>query len=579
MKTVQTARLISLSIRLWKHFIRQHRHSLLMIFVLLVVSSAATSAQPLLIQQAFDEIFKQKNITALVVVPLLIIIVFSVQAATLYASNYMMGKVTNRLIADMRKALFSHIIDNELEFYSAHDSGNISSRLVSEIIHISYAISNFFNAWGRQLITSIGLLGVMLYQSVELTVVSLVGFGIAFMPLRRITVRLKKLNRQVNDRNAHFNTRLIESLTGIRTVKAFRKEAFEIEKLSGYIDEVEAFSTKTNMVSLLSVPLIQIIGGVSLAFVIWFGGNELIQGRMTEGNLVAFISSLMMFTRPVRSLSNSGGVMVKGYVAAERYFDMLDTKPHYISREHGAALQVSRAQVVFDAVGFAYPNGMQAIHDISVTFEAGKKTALVGHSGSGKSTIFNLIMKFYEPTSGSVLIDGQKLSACSIDSVREHLALVSQDIFIFDDTVMNNIGYGRDGATADEIMEAAKAARCHEFIMQLPQGYDTRLGYAGETLSGGQKQRVAIARAFLRNAPILLMDEATSALDPKTEADIQESLDRLSKGRTTIVIAHRLSTVVNADTMILMHEGGVAATGTHAQLMAESALYRNHFGL
>jgi subfamily B ATP-binding cassette protein MsbA len=554
-------------------------HHLVLTGVLLVVSSGATSVQPLLIQQAFDKIFKAKDDFYLLWIPLAIVAVFILQAVTLYWSNLLMGKVTNGLISDMRKVLFSHVIDNEIEFYSKVDSGSLLSRIVSEIIHISAAISNFFNAWCRQLVTAVGLFCVMLYQSVDLTLLSLVAFGIAFYPLRRITVRLKKLSRQLNEKNGLLNSRLMESFAGIRTVKAFRKEEFEIEKISGYIDEIEYSSNRTNMISILTVPMLNILSGMSIAFVIWFGGNELISGHITEGNLVAFIASLMMFSRPMRSLSNSGGVMVKGYLGAERFFDVLDSKPEFISREHGKTLSVPRGEVVFDKVGFSYPNGAQALGDISFIAEAGKKTALVGHSGSGKSTIFNLIMKFYAPTAGRVLVDGQDLREASINSARANLALVSQDIFIFDETALNNIGYGKDGASDAEIIEAAKAAHCHDFIMQLPRGYQTRLGYAGESLSGGQKQRIAIARAFLRDAPILLLDEATSALDPKTENEIQESLERLSKNRTTIVIAHRLSTVINADTMILLEQGHIAAQGTHESLLRESPLYRSHFGL
>lgn len=579
MKIMQTAKLLTYSQRLWKGYIRKHWKSLILVFILLVISSGATSVQPLLIQQAFDKIFKEQDVTSLLVIPLLIIFVFAVQGITLFLSNMLMGNITNAIIADMRKTLFTHIIDNEAEFYLRNDHGSLLSRIVSEIIHISATISNFFNAWCRQLITSIGLLAVMIHQSLELTLVSLVAFALAAVPLRRITVRLKKVTRQLNDRNAALNSRLIESLGGIRTVRAFRKEEFETQKIAGYVDAIETSSNKSNLLSVITAPMLQIIGGISVAFVIWFGGHELMAGRMTEGNLVAFIASLMMFSRPVRSLSNSGGIMVKGYIAADRFFEIVDAKPKFISRAHGNTLEVKQAEIIFDHVGFAYPNGTQAISDVSIRFEAGKKTALVGHSGSGKSTIFNLIMKFYEPTSGRILIDGQDIAAASINSVRDCMAIVSQDIFIFDESALNNIGYGREGATEEDIIAAAKAAHCHDFIMQLPNGYNTVLGFAGETLSGGQKQRIAIARAFLRNAPILLLDEATSALDPKTEADIQESLERLSKGRTTIVIAHRLSTVIHTDYMVLMHEGRVAATGTHQTLLAESAQYCSHFGL
>lgn len=579
MKSMETAKLRIIVRRLWKDYVRKHGKRILLVAVLLVISAAATTMQPLLIEKAFNKIFKEKSEYYLAVIPLAIVAVFIVQALTLYFSNLLMGNITNRMIADMRKTLFRHIIDNEVEFYSQNNSGSLLSRLIAEILHIAAAITNFFNAWCRQLVTSIGLLGVMLYQNVELTLISLVAFTIAFYPLRRITQRLKKLSRQQNEKYGHLNSRLMESMTGVRTVKAFRKEEFEIQKISGYIDEIKVSSDKNNRMSIIAAPMMQIFAGVSVAFVIWFGGHQFMQGKMTEANLVAFIASLMMFGRPIRSLSSAGGLMVKGVIAAERFFEIVDSKPKYISREHGETLVVSQAELVFDHVSFFYPNGTQAIRDVSFTVEAGKRIALVGPSGSGKSTIFNLLLKFYEPSSGTIRVDGQDLAKASINSVRDHLALVSQDIFIFDETALNNIGYGREGASREEIIEASRAARCHDFIMQLPQGYDTKLGYAGESLSGGQKQRIAIARAFLRNAPILLLDEATSALDPKTENDIQASLEELCKGRTTIIIAHRLSTVISADKMVLMDGGSVAAIGTHAELYADSEFYRHHFGL
>lgn len=566
-------------LRLWKGYVRPYTRMLLITAVLLVISAAATSAQPVLIQQAFDKIFKEKNEFYLTAIPAAIIGLFMVQAAALYFSNMFMGRITNGMIADMRKDLFNHIMESEIEFYSRNDSGSLMSRIISEIMHIAAAIANFLNGWCRQFVTSIGLLAVMIYQSAELTALSLVVFVGAVWPLKRITKMLKKTTRQQNEKYSHLNTRLLESLSGIRTVKAFRKEEIEARKISGYIDEIRQIGNRSNRMSIVSAPMMTVFGGCAVAFVIWFGGHQLMSGKMTEGNLVAFIASLLMFGRPVRSLTSAGGTMMKGIVGAERFFEIMDKKPRHISRDHGNTIQVPRGEVRFQNVEFSYPGSEASVlHNLSFTAQAGRKTALVGHSGSGKSTIFNLLMKFYDPTSGSITIDGQDVATASINSVREHIALVSQDIFIFDETAMNNIGYGREGSTEEEIVAAAKAAHCHDFIMALPDGYNTRLGFFGESLSGGQKQRIAIARAFLRNAPILLLDEATSALDPKTEADIQQSLTELSKGRTTLIIAHRLSTVINADMMILMQDGDIAASGTHETLM-QNPLYRNHFGI
>jgi len=579
MKVLFKNEAIPLIKRLYHDYIRHYIGLIFAVIGLLLILSASTSLQPLLLQQAFDKVFKEKDITYLTLMPIAIILICTVQAVASYYSALLMNKFGSGLIADMRKDLYRHIIDNEIEFYSSHDSGNLLSRVTNEIIGISNATQVFFNAWARQAITSAGLIVVMLYQSVELTLISLSALAIAFYPVMRITKRLKKLVRQSSEQNAKFNARLLESFEGIRVIKAFAKEDFEINKVGQYIIDIKAISNKIISVSSLTPTLMQLLAGIAVAFVIWYGGYQLIHDRMTEGKLIAFITSLLMVSKPIRSLTNAGTIMTAGLVNAERFYSILDLHSKYASRHEGAKLQVDSGAIAFQDVFFEYPNGTKALRGVSFTMEAGKKTALVGHSGSGKSTIFNLLLKFYQTKSGVILIDNQDIKEASIHSVRGHIALVSQEIFIFDDTASNNIGYGREGATQEEIIEAAKAAKCHDFIMNMPSGYDTKLGFFGQNLSGGQKQRIAIARAFLRNAPILLLDEATSALDPKTEMEIQGSLEKLTQGRTTIIIAHRLSTVMKASKMIMMDGGTVKAMGTHEELLANAPAYRDLFGI
>lgn len=565
--------------RLYRDYVRKHFRMMAVTVVLLLIISGTTALQPLLLQQAFDKVFKAKDLTYLTYLPIAVVALCVVQAFASYYSNLLMAKFGNAIVTDTRKDLFRHIINNEIEFYTEHNSGNLLSRIGGETIGIASGVQRFFNAWVKQLITSLGLFLVMIYQSLELTVIALAAFAFAYYPLLKITRRLKKLVGQSNEKTIVMTTRVLESLEGIRVIKAFAKEDFEINKVGQYITDIETTNDKVIGVANLTPTMMQILAGVAVAFVIWYGGYQLIHGHMTEGQLIAFTTSLMMISRPIRALTSTGSIMSASLVNTERFYKIMDTKPRRKSRDEGVKIHVKAGEIEFRDVVFEYPNGGRALAGVSLSMEAGKKTAIVGYSGSGKSTIFNLLLKFYDPTSGTITIDKQDINQASINSLRASIALVSQDIFIFDDTARNNIGYGREGATEEEIIAAAKAAKCHEFIMAMPDGYDTKLGFAGQNLSGGQKQRIAIARAFVRNAPILLLDEATSALDPRTESEIQEALEQLTKNRTTIIIAHRLSTVMNADKMIMMDSGEVRAVGKHDELLKSSPAYRDLFGI
>lgn len=573
MSNVKTAK------RLWRNYIRDYLPHIGAMVALMLLVSGTTSAQPLLLQIAFDKVFTEKNLTYLTLMPLAIVGICLAQAVATYYSNVLVSKFGNALIADFRRDLFRHTIENEIEFYATYDQGSLLSRLTGEIIGLSNGIQMFFNAWVRQFITSCGLIVVMLYQSVELTIIVFLAMAFALHPIVRFTKRFKEIVRLSNEKTAKFNARLLESLQGVKVIKSFAKEDFEIRKIGGYIGDMHQLNDKLIKTANVVPAIMQTLAGVAVAFVLWYGGYQLIEGRMTQGNLIAFIASLLMASKPMRALTSSGAVITAALLHAERFYRIMDTKPRYESRDAGEIMQVTRGEIVFDGVSFNYPGGARALSNVSFTIEAGKKTALVGHSGSGKSTVFNLILKFYHPTAGVLRIDGQDVEKSSIRSLRAGISLVSQDVFIFDETARNNIAYGREGATEEEIIAAAKAARCHDFIMAMPQGYDTPLGFLGQNLSGGQKQRIAIARAFLRNAPILLLDEATSALDPKTEGEVQAAIEQLTEGRTTVIIAHRLSTVMNADRMILMDQGYVRAIGRHEELLAGSPEYRDLFGI
>ena len=575
----RTDSILHLTKRLYKDYVSRYLSLLYALVALLILLAATTSVQPILLQQAFDKIFGDKDVTYLVILPLVIVVISAIQAIATYSSALLMNRFGSGLTADMRSTLFSHLLKSDLDLYANHGSGHLLSRVAGETIGISTGIQRFFSAWARDAITSLGLISVMFYQSFELTVISLCVLAVAYYPLSRITKRLKKLSVQLNETAITLNARLLESFEGIRVIKAFAKEESEADKIGGYILEIKTANNRLARISSLMPPLMQVLGGMAVAFVIWYGGYELIQGELSQGELIAFLTSLLMLTKPVKSLTSSGAIMISALVNAERFYSLLDTQPKSKMRGHGNPIHVTSGRVAFERVQYIYPNGTCALDSVSFTIAAGRTTAIVGHSGSGKSTVFNLLLKFCEPTMGTIRIDDQDISEASVASVRDSIAVVSQDVFIFDDTARNNIKYGRSGATEDEIVAAAKAARCHDFIMTLPNGYDTRLGFLGQTLSGGQKQRIAIARAFLRRAPILLLDEATSSLDPKTDLEIQDTLESLMAGRTTVIIAHRLSTVMKAYETIVLEQGSVVARGSHAELIGGCLAYRQLFGV
>ncbi|PIR34510.1 MAG: ABC transporter permease, partial [Alphaproteobacteria bacterium CG11_big_fil_rev_8_21_14_0_20_44_7] len=364
---------------------------------------------------------------------------------------------------------------------------------------------------------------------------------------------------------------------GIRTVKAFRQEETEIKRTNSLIDEFFRLKYKSTKINSLASPIMEILSGVAIATVIWYAARDSLSNIQSQGELVSFIAALIMLARPLKSLNGLNEAIQSSLAAAERFYTMIDSKPKQEPKTGNKPLEVKKGNVEFHKLSFSYVEGQNTLKNISLSIPAGKKVAIVGHSGSGKSTIVNLLLRFYDPDSGKVLIDGQDIREASLESVRGNISLVSQDVFLFSDSMKQNIAYGDSEASDEEIIQAAKDGGAHEFISKMTHGYDTPAGETGILLSGGQRQRIAIARAFLKNSPILVLDEATSSLDPIAEQKIQKTLDKLTKGRTTIIIAHRLSTVRDADIIYVMENGEVVESGKHAELMKKSAIYSNLF--
>jgi subfamily B ATP-binding cassette protein MsbA len=425
------------------------------------------------------------------------------------------------------------------------------------------------------------LIGVMIYQSWELALMALVGFPLAIFPIARLGRRMRKLSDGTQHELGELTAQLDESFQGVRIVKAYGTEAFEEERARSRVESLFRLYFKAARIQAAASPMMEMIGGIAIAVVVWYGGWQVIDGRTTPGAFFSFIAAMLMAYKPVKSMASLNTHLQEGLAAAKRFFAMLDEKPRVKDAADAKTFTLTQGRVELEHVGFRYGEDGGGVSDVTLVLEPGQTVALVGASGSGKSTLINLILRFYDVSDGAIKIDGQDIRDVTQHSLRSQMALVSQDVVLFDDTVAANIAYGRPELTREAVMEAAKKADAHAFISDLPQGYDTMIGPHGVRLSGGQRQRLSIARAILRDAPLLLLDEATSALDTQSERSVQEALNHLMEGRTTLVIAHRLSTIVHADMIYVMDKGRVVEQGNHDELLrwegAYARLYQMQF--
>ncbi|MGH6981051.1 MAG: ABC transporter ATP-binding protein, partial [Stellaceae bacterium] len=433
--------------------------------------------------------------------------------------------------------------------------------------------TNILSGLTKELFTAIGLVGLMFYQDWLLALVSIAAFPVLIRPMARLSRRMRRVSRNTQTEVGTLTTLLDQVFQGIRHVKSYGMEAYEQRRADVIVERLFKLVKKVQRVRSVPSPLMEAMGGLAVACVILYGGHQVVVGARTPGTFFSFITALLLAYQPLKVLAALNVGLQEGLAAAQRIFAVLDMEPDIRDRPDARALAVTGGEIRFTGVGFDYPNGTQALHGVDLTIPAGKTVALVGASGAGKSTVLNLIPRFFDVAEGGILIDGADIRDATLASLRGAVTLVTQEVILFDDTVRANIAYGKLGATEEEIVAAAKMAAADEFIRALPQGYDTEVGEHGVRLSGGQRQRVAIARAMLKNAPILLLDEATSALDTENERQVQAALGELMRGRTTLVIAHRLSTVMDADLIYVMDHGRVVEHGTHGELLRLGGAY------
>ncbi len=565
--------------RLAHEGVRPHLGRILLAVGCMITGAVANAGYALLMDPVVNKIFTERQSKFLVPLGLTVLATFVVKSLAGYGESIFMSKVGLRVIADMQSRLFRHLMHLDIAFFHANSTGRILSRLTNDITAMRFAVSDAITGAGRDASSVLFLIGAMVYQDWRLSAWTFFIFPVAILPIARLGKRMRKATTNTQEHLGELTTYLEQAIQGIRVVKAYGMEDYEAGRVCSLVDHLQALIFRAVRVRSASSPIMELLGGIAITVVILYGGSRVIDGSTSPGAFFSFITALMLAYRPLKALASLNTNLQEGLAAAARTFAALDTRPAIENSPGCGELVVTAGNVRLEGVSFSYDGEKMVLDGIDLNVPGGKTVALVGPSGAGKTTILNLLPRFYDVTAGRVSVDGQDLRQVSMASLRAHIALVSQEITLFDDTIRANIGYGRFGASDGEIEAAARAAAAHDFILALPQGYDTEVGERGLNLSGGQRQRLAIARAMLKNAPILLLDEATSALDTESERQVQGALEQLMRGRTTIVIAHRLSTVVNADIIHVLDHGRVAESGDHASLLEQDGLYARLYAM
>lgn len=564
--------------RVLRQYVRPYLGALLLAMLLMLLAAAMTGAMAKLMEPIIDKVFTEQNRDMLWPVAFSVMGVFVVRGIATYGHTVMMNRLAQRVIADMQRDMFGHLVYSDLAFFHGQQSGTLLSRFISDVNQIRAALIQCMTGLGKNVFTLAFLMGVMFYQDWKLTLISIFAFPAAAFFVARLGKKLRKVSANTQTETGLLTSMLGQAFQGSKHVKAYGMEEFEKKRVNQVIDRIFSLMHRAFRVSASATPISEALSGLAIVTIIVYGGMQVMAGESTAGKLFSFIAAFLLAYEPLKRLAQMNNVMQMGLAAVDRLYAMMDIPPAVADKSDAVPLTAVNPSIVFDDVHFVYADGTVALRGVSFTAPAGKTVALVGESGSGKSTILNLIPRFYDVTSGSIRLDNIDIRDVTLKTLRKNMALVSQEVAIFNDAIRDNIAYGTDGATDEQIIAAAKNAAAHDFITELPQGYDTLVGENGVKLSGGQRQRISIARAMLRNAPLLLLDEATSALDTQSERLVQSALDRLQQGKTTVVVAHRLSTIMGADIIHVLKDGQIVESGTHDELLAKGGAYSRLYG-
>ena len=564
--------------RLYKDYTKKYLNKIILSAFFSILVAGSTSSIAWLLDPAIKKIFIDKDQTLIFVIPLFIVIAFAVKGISLYVAKVLMINVGEEVKMKLQFDMLKSLVKADTQFIDEKHSGKFISNLTYDVSHItnllSIAILNLF----KDSLTLFGLLIVMFIQNWKLSLISIIMIPLASVAARTLGKRMGKVVTEAQEKSGFLTSYLVELFKNHKLIKIFQKENFETNKASGHLKQLKDKSKKISTVLVRMSPIMEILTGIMIAILIFYSGKLIMKNEIQVNNFFSFLAAMMLAYQPVRSLSTLNIVINQGYSAASRILPIIDTVNSIRDKANSKKIEIHDGKIQFKDIYFKYnSNEENVLNNINLEFKGGKMTALVGHSGSGKSTILNLIPRFYEPKDGDITIDGQSIYETTLESLRKNISLVSQETTLFDDTIKNNIKYANENASDEEIYEAAKLSNSYDFIENLPNKFETIIGENGVRLSGGEKQRISIARAMIKKSEIILLDEATSSLDSETERKIQEALNLLIKNKTTIVIAHRLSTIQNSNNIYLIDSGKVMDSGKHEELLIKSKLYKNFY--
>ncbi len=559
-------------------YIRPYVGRLIFAMVCMVIVAFATAFSAYLVKPVLDDIFLNKDAVKLMILPIVVVALYLVKGGAMYGQRYIMAYIGQRIVANIRRDMYYRLQDMDLSYFFKNSTGTILSRLINDVNLLRGAVSGAVTSLLRDFFTIVGLIFVVFYRNWQLACVAMLILPIAVYPIVMFGRKFFKFSTRSQETIGDLSMLIHEAMTGIRIVKAFGMENYEKERFNEENERLFRIYMRIQKVRALSSPVMETLGGLGIAAIIWIGGFQVLKGHATPGTFFSFMTALFMLYQPIKKINKSNSVVQEGLSAARRIFDVMDTRNEIVDTPDAVEFPREWKTLEFEHVTFAYEKEI-ILQDINFTVKRGEVVAFVGKSGSGKTTMLNLIPRFHDVTGGRITFDGRDIRDFKIRSLRAQIAMVTQEVVLFNDTVRNNIAYGNQHVSMDEIVQASELANAQDFIMSLPQGYDTVIGEKGIKISGGERQRISIARAILKNAPLLILDEATSSLDAEAEVEVQEGLNNLMENRTVLLVAHRLSTVVGADRIYVLDQGRIVEVGTHESLLRAGGAYRQLFDL